>query len=299
MKEKRKGDVKRLISLQKEIKRADEKRMQLNRKIEFLVNEREDLKDEILKDRSLELFLGHHFRLYCYNREELIKILDELNSLSEEDTKKLNALYPQMKDLYKGEPVDSMKQSIHELINQKSDILAEGHKIVAEVEASTNAETGTRLQIKDIYDLDEFFVKYKTRSEVKLGVNKKKKQNNGLNENNYAKNYNTEQNIIIKNTAQQGATNSQEKKQKANFNESYSMKQNNSYFSKPVEITKAKNSTFYHGVVGGAIHPKDAIVIKIQTTNELEQIKTDINSGKYKNKKIILEVDNSKILISC
>lgn len=186
-----------------------------------------------------------------------------------------------------------------ELINQKSDILAEGHKIVAEVEASTNAETGTRLQIKDIYDLDEFFVKYKTRSEVKLGVNKKKKQNNGLNENNYAKNYNTEQNIITKNTAQQGATNSQEKKQKANFNENYSMKQNTSHVFKQVKIIKPKNSTFYHGVVGGVIHPKDAIVIKIQTTDDLEQIKTDINSGKYKNKKIILEVDNSKILISC
>lgn len=75
--EKRKIYVKRLISVQKEINYAEEKRMRLNSEIEYLVNQREYLKDEILEDRSMELLLGHHFRLYCYDREELIKILDD------------------------------------------------------------------------------------------------------------------------------------------------------------------------------------------------------------------------------
>ena len=51
-----------------------------------------------------------------------------------------------------------------ELIDKKTDISTEGHKVAAEVEASASTETGTRLQIKDIYDLDEFFCKISDKS---------------------------------------------------------------------------------------------------------------------------------------
>ena len=62
-----------------------------------------------------------------------------------------------------------------DLINEKTNILEEGHKVAVEVNARTTAETGTRLNIADIYDLDAFFVKFPTPKDVKLGTNKKKK----------------------------------------------------------------------------------------------------------------------------
>ena len=63
-----------------------------------------------------------------------------------------------------------------ELINQKVDVLVEGKKVALEVEARTNPETGTRLQIKDCYLLDDFFTTFPNAKDVKLGLNKKNKQ---------------------------------------------------------------------------------------------------------------------------
>ena len=69
-KEKRGRYIKRLISIDREIDRLTEERIQLDK-------ETKDLKDKLLKDKSIERYVGSHYRLYCYNREELIQILDE------------------------------------------------------------------------------------------------------------------------------------------------------------------------------------------------------------------------------
>ena len=76
-KKKRKNYVKQLISVEKEINRTEKERMRLNEKMEYLIYKRELIKDEILEDKDLEILLGHHYRLYCYNRKELIEILDD------------------------------------------------------------------------------------------------------------------------------------------------------------------------------------------------------------------------------
>ena len=76
-KEKRGKHIKRLISIDREIDRITEEKIRLDKKIKWLFKERNDLKDKLLKDKSIERLVGSHYRLYCFDREELIQILDE------------------------------------------------------------------------------------------------------------------------------------------------------------------------------------------------------------------------------
>ena len=76
-KEKRGRYIKRLISIDREIDRLTEERIRLDEEIKWLSEETKDLKDKLLKDKRIERFVGSHYRLYCFDREELIQILDE------------------------------------------------------------------------------------------------------------------------------------------------------------------------------------------------------------------------------
>ena len=69
-KEKRGKYIKRLISIDREIDRITEEKVQLDK-------ESKDLKNKLLKDKRIEKFVGSRYRLYCFDREELIQILDE------------------------------------------------------------------------------------------------------------------------------------------------------------------------------------------------------------------------------
>ena len=185
----------------------------------------------------------------------------------------------------------------NELIDQKSDILAEGSKVVLEVEASTNSETGTRLQIKDIYDLDEFFLKHLTRKDVKLGTNKKRKKNSDFDNGSGGdfSNYNQKTTNQIGNG---GNINLQQNTIVIDNNLNKNL-QNEVHFKVKTEIKQTiKCYPFYTGVVNNVLQPKDAIKIRVQTTNDIEQIKADLEAGKYKGKNVILEVDDSEILVN-
>ena len=76
-KEKRGKYIKRLISIDREIDRISEEKIQLDEEIKWLNEETKDLKDKLLKDKGIERFVGSHYRLYCFDRDELIQILDE------------------------------------------------------------------------------------------------------------------------------------------------------------------------------------------------------------------------------
>lgn len=76
-KEKRGRYIKRLISIDREIDRLTEERIRLDEEIKWLSEETKDLKDKLLKDKRIERFVGSHYRLYCFDRGELIQILDE------------------------------------------------------------------------------------------------------------------------------------------------------------------------------------------------------------------------------
>ena len=184
-----------------------------------------------------------------------------------------------------------------ELINEKGDILAEGHKVVLEVEASTSAETGTRLQIKDLYDIDAFFAKYKTRAEVKLGTNKKKKFSNVDNVASKVENVNRSE---VKTFNQALPTRNAENILVANkkitkYSPAYA-----SLSVKDVGVktkNKSLSSPTYKGIETQIIEPQNAVRIKINTIQELMGIKTDIQNNKYEGKKIILEINGSEFII--
>ena len=49
--------------------------------------------------------------------------------------------------------------------------------------------------------------------------------------------------------------------------------------TEPQRIPKC--SAFYHGIINDVLRPKDAVRIKVQTTEDVEQVKSDIKAGKY------------------
>ena len=191
-----------------------------------------------------------------------------------------------------------------ELLNEKAEILVEGSKVALEVEVKTSSETGTRIQIKDVYDLNDFFIKFPDAKSVKLGLNKKNKsssgsnnyktnqQNNTTTQNNYTalknENVNTNQNADnIKQIIQQKAIITKNYQQ----NTQYGMRQNN------IKQTKPLFSKTYKGKQNDIIPIKNAIYFDIVDDKQLQEIISDIKSNKYKGKKIILRIKNSEILI--
>jgi len=76
-KEERKKHIKKLISIDQEIDKLTEDKIRIDEQIEWLIDEKKLLKKRMLIDKSIERYVGSHYRLYCYNREELIQILDE------------------------------------------------------------------------------------------------------------------------------------------------------------------------------------------------------------------------------
>ena len=195
-----------------------------------------------------------------------------------------------------------------DLINEKSDILAEGRKVVIEVEASTNAETGTRLQIKDIYDIDAFFAKYNSRADVKLGVNKKKKTFNASEDAKTTKSFQGQNYISLKPTFKKEVDNSDIvkhitqnnafKKTGSNqgiYKNNFLLSQNN-ISDKTQKPNLAKT---YKGITNtGIIEPKNTIIIEIKTIDEIQKVKNDIQNGKYnKGQKILLKINGSEMVL--
>ena len=196
-----------------------------------------------------------------------------------------------------------------DLINEKGDILAEGNKVVIEAEASTNAETGTRLQIKDIYDIDAFFAKYKVREDVKLGVNKKKKYSNANDYSNVKEDLKNDNVNFQKNIVQQKSSNinfqtsnlvNQNIKIENQKENKYKTAHNSAsfYTIKPVLKNKIISSKTYKGVETSIIEPQNAIKIRINNIEELIKVKNDLQQNKYGDKKIILEINNSEIVLN-
>ena len=186
-----------------------------------------------------------------------------------------------------------------DLINQKADILVEGHKVVIEASATTSAETGTRLQIKDIYDLDDFFAKHKTREDVKLGANRKyKSANTGSGVNNFAPTGETD----------------------VNTNATFIHQSNNNIIRHnevkafavaspafiPTTPKRQVASNKFTGIVSGNIIPNNAIYLDVENPIlELPQIKERVSNGefngydnlviKYKDSEIALNIANIKV----
>ena len=178
-----------------------------------------------------------------------------------------------------------------DLINQKSNILIEGQKIVAEVEACTSAETGTRLQIKDIYDLDDFFKNHKTRTDVKLGTNKTKKNSGSC----FSKNDNISPNGIKKDYTFQA-------KPAVQMPITTLPSRMSPMAPRPISAQnidiQAKRSTYYQGVKTQPILAKDFIKIAINTIGEIRKIKEDIQARKYADKKVVLSINDTEFLIN-
>jgi len=177
-----------------------------------------------------------------------------------------------------------------ELINQKADILNEGTKVVLEAEATTNAETGTRLQIKDIYELSDFFSKYSKRSDIKLGMNKKNKHTDNC----------SDENAFVKKSDYKASNVRDEK-------------QNNCLSSDNVNCIKSSSTTDnsktniinnvnfkqskYSGIRTEVLYQDDFVRINIATISDIEKVKNDVKNGLYKGKKILLEINDSEVLI--
>ena len=211
-----------------------------------------------------------------------------------------------------------------DLINQKADILVEGNKVAIEMSATTSTETGTRLQIKDIYNLDEFFAKYKTGNDVKLGVNRKKKidydidskdrNNNDTLKQRYSHNTHNENdnNICDKNKIDTKDSLNIKNSEIKNFDQNISSKSNTSFvsindkndFNNKVNTKQSmltpRCSEFYSGIETKLLYDSSNVIkIKVTSQKDIENIKNDVENGKYKGKKIILEINGSEILIHC
>ena len=186
-----------------------------------------------------------------------------------------------------------------DLINQKADILVEGHKVVIEASATTSAETGTRLQIKDIYDLDDFFAKHKTREDVKLGANRKyKSANTGGNVNNFAP--------ISRTSVGVNATFiHQNNNNIIGYNNAKVFTSGSS--TSLLKTTKRQViSNTFTGISSSTISPHNAIYLDVENPIlELQQIKARISNGefagydnlviKYKDSEVALSIANIKV----
>lgn len=212
-----------------------------------------------------------------------------------------------------------------ELINQKSDILQEGKKVAIEVEAKTNNETGTRLQMKDIYDIDDFFVKFPTAGDVKLGLNKKPKISKSgwyqtddgkwrkvdSFENKSTKN---KTNINHQQFSNNNTTNNISNVKTNNYeNNNFVSQKNHSYLNTIINnktlksnnsIAKSitnndKQSKCYKGVETKILEPKNSKKIKVESPEEeIELIKQDIIDGKYNEyDNIVLQINDTEIVI--
>ena len=211
-----------------------------------------------------------------------------------------------------------------DLINQKADILVEGKKVAAEVEATTSAETGTRLQIKDIYDLDDFFKKYKKRSDIKLGVNKKRRQStygsvtgasdiscnsksnseiySGTNKKNTTSKVTLDASITsdacdIKVSSVTKTTD--EDTSELNGNTGLVSEDGNNLELQKSSVINANADILLDANFEKkwATKYKDFIVININTEDDIKQVKSDIDDGKYKGKKLLLKINDSELLV--
>ena len=172
-----------------------------------------------------------------------------------------------------------------DLINQKADVLVEGHKVVIEASASTSAETGTRIQIKDIYDLDEFFAKHKTRADVKLGANRKYKTSNNSDFTNYS--------VSIERAVSQ-----QNHIFTTNINTQTSFYANTAVnFEKPVKKSIASNT--FSGVVSSTIQPDRAVYIDVKNpVLEIPQIKARISNGEFNGyDNLVIKHEDSEVVL--
>ena len=66
-KEERKKHIKKLISIDQEIDKLTEDKIRIDEQIEWLIDEKKLLKKRMLIDKSIERYVGSHYRLYCYN----------------------------------------------------------------------------------------------------------------------------------------------------------------------------------------------------------------------------------------
>ena len=210
-----------------------------------------------------------------------------------------------------------------DLINQKADLLVEGKKVAAEVEATTSAETGTRLQIKDIYDLDDFFKKYKKRSDIKLGVNKKRRQSTyGSVTGGSDISCNSKSNSEIYSEINKKSTTHKAVSDASVVSDTYGVKASSVTRTTDTEASELNNST---GLASGdgnnlelqkssvinadadtllganfkktQIKYKDFVVINIETEEDIRRVKSDIDDGRYKGKKLLLKINDSELLV--
>ena len=185
-----------------------------------------------------------------------------------------------------------------ELLNQKSDLIAEGKKVAVEIEAKTNAETGTRLQIKDCYDIDEFFTQFPNANNVKLGLNKKNTQTTNKNNSNTSSGkWFKDENGRWRQKDQQNNQIIQQKTQQINTTTSLN-KSINTTAKNTSTTNKIKYSQYYCGVKNEILKPQNTNYIKINSIEDIEKIKNDVRNGKYNNfDNIVLQINNTEFLI--
>ena len=188
-----------------------------------------------------------------------------------------------------------------ELLNQKADIIIEGNKVAIEVEAKTNSETGTRLQIKDIYNLDDFFINFPKASDVKLGLNKKNKvlikaNFNRNNSDETTKNNPNKQHSI--NNSDNISNVGQIKKKQPYDNTQSQIVCSNNYQQNNNDVIKNYANNKYVGVNSQIIQPNNCKYLKIEDIADIQDIKRDIDDGKYNEfNNIVLKIDDSELLI--
>ena len=152
-----------------------------------------------------------------------------------------------------------------ELLNQKSDLIGEGKKVAVEIEAKTNAETGTRLQIKDCYDIDEFFTQFPNANNVKLGLNKKNTQTTNKNNSNTSSGkWFKDENGRWRQKDQQNNQIIQQKTQQINTTTSLN-KSINTTAKNTSTTNKIKYSQYYCGVKNEILKPQNTNYIKINS----------------------------------
>lgn len=168
-----------------------------------------------------------------------------------------------------------------DLLNAHSEDLKEGTKLALEVEARTNAETGTRLQIMEIFNLDDFFAKFPKKGDFKFGTRKRKFISSGTYQPSAAPK--TEAKPVIASPAP--------------------MPPRAPVFQpqQPRKIaTPTVKKMSYSGFYDMQNHTEEDNVkyIQIDSAEQLKSVQDDITQGKYSDcKKVILKVGDSEILV--
>ena len=157
------------------------------------------------------------------------------------------------------------------------------------------------MQIKDIYNLDDFFINFPKASDVKLGLNKKNKvlikaNFNRNNSDETTKNNPNKQHSI--NNSDNISNVGQIKKKQPYDNTQSQIVCSNNYQQNNNDVIKNYANNKYVGVNSQIIQPNNCKYLKIEDIADIQDIKRDIDDGKYNEfNNIVLKIDDSELLI--